>query len=347
MKTLTIITDAWTPQVNGVVTTLLKTVEMLRKDLIVNVIEPSMSNWRVPTPGYPEIKLPLTSASKIEKILTSQNPDYIHIAVEGRLGLAARQACSRMGIKFTTAYHTKFPEYFEDKFRVPTSLTYRYLKWFHSASSKVFVATESLENDLRTKGFDCEFHRWSRGVDVEVFSPSKSKRSTDEKYALYIGRVSSEKNIEEFLRADIPIKKVVIGDGPQRLEYKNAFLDVDFPGAMDKENLAKYYAGAQVFAFPSKNDTFGLVVLEALASGTPVVAFDVPGPGDIFAGKNKAELILKGIGAKCGSSREFAEVLKYYSKVNKNRIAPRDFVLNEFSWEKATEQFLNGLILAK
>lgn len=279
---IVIVTDAWFPQVNGVV----RTLDTTRKHLIefghkVTMITPA-DFMTIPCPTYPEIRLALTTGWKLRQQLRRMRPDFIHIATEGPLGWLTRHYCKKHGIAFTTAYHTKFPEYVAGRLPVSAERIYALLKRFHSASSGVMVATPSMEKTLHSHGID-NTRPWSRGVDLTQFQPSQALTLD---YAgpvwLYVGRVSAEKNIEDFLDLQVEGTKLVVGGGPQLQELKTRYPDAVFAGPKFGAELAGYYAAADVFVFPSKTDTFGLVMLEALASGTAVAAYPVTGPIDVI-----------------------------------------------------------------
>ncbi|MCG8493394.1 MAG: glycosyltransferase family 1 protein, partial [Sneathiellales bacterium] len=273
-----IVSDAWTPQINGVVRTLTTLKDYLTKQgHEVLTITPDMFR-SVPCPTYPEIRLSLFPASRIAKIIEEALPSAIHIATEGPLGMAARKYCVKRGIPFTTAFHTRFAEYVNARTRIPVSWGYSFLRRFHGPSSAVMVATESLQEDLESKGFK-NIVRWTRGIDTDLFHPQeKGLQNLQRPLFMYVGRVAVEKNIESFLALDLPGTKVIVGDGPQRSELEKKFPDTYFAGMKTGSDLAFHYAAADVFVFPSKTDTFGLVLLEALASGVPVAAYPVTGP---------------------------------------------------------------------
>ncbi|MEM2159521.1 MAG: glycosyltransferase family 1 protein [Candidatus Nitrosotenuis sp.] len=344
MTKLLIVTDAFRPQVSGVVRTLEKTIEGLSNELEITLIHPEMFKT-FPCPTYPEIRLSWPAPKLLSKKIKDVNPDFIHIVTEGPLGFLARRYCIKNKLKFTTAYHTKFPEYIQNKLRIPAKLTYQYFKWFHKPAARVFVATESLENELKANGFKNEFWRWSRGVDANLFNPCRAIKSA-KPYALYVGRVSSEKNIEAFLNATTNFTRVVVGDGPQLETYKAQFNsdNIYFIGAKHSYTLAGLYASAAVVVFPSKTDTFGLVTLEALASGTPVIAFNVPGPADVLPPYSKG--YCANVGTLVSKDAEIGPAIDYYCNHYKNE-ASRNYVLENFTWEIATSQFKNGLVLAK
>ncbi len=280
-----IVTDAWYPQVNGVVRTYETTISHLESHgHEVDLITPQMFR-SVPCPTYPEIRLALFAGGKVARLIEAAQPACIHIATEGPLGLAARKYCVKRGIPFTTTFHTKFPEYIRARVGLPLSLGYRLVKWFHGPSSAVMVATQSIEDELKHWGVG-NIRRWTRGVDTERFHPRKDKSLLDHlprPVSLFVGRVAVEKNLDAFLGLDLPGTKLVVGDGPQRTEMQKKYPDAVFVGAKSGDELAAYYAASDVFVFPSLTDTFGLVLLEALASGVPVAAYPVAGPKDVLA----------------------------------------------------------------
>ena len=285
-----IVTDAWHPQVNGVVRTLVNVIgEFERRGHKVRTVTPS-DYLSVPMPTYPEIRLSLTMARSMRRLLAAAAPDAVHIATEGPLGLAARKACLQLGWRFSTSYHTRFPEYLNARIPVPVEWTYAFLRRFHNAGTACLVATESMASELRSKGFR-NLVAWTRGVDHELFNPAR--RSSDPArqgpYAglerpvfLNVGRLATEKNIDAFLELDLPGTRVVVGDGPDLARLKAKYPDAVFPGVHKGVSLAEHYADADVFVFPSLTDTFGNVILEALSSGLPVAGFPVPGPIDIL-----------------------------------------------------------------
>ncbi|MEX2454242.1 MAG: glycosyltransferase family 1 protein [Rhodospirillaceae bacterium] len=279
---IAIVTDAWFPQVNGVVRTM-NTVgsELLQAGHDVAFITPRMFRT-FPCPTYPEIRLSINAGRRIGSLIEAFAPDAIHISTEGPLGVAARRWCLRRGLPFTTAFHTRFPEYIHARFRVPVDWSWGVMRWFHGPSKGVMVATQSMRDELHARGIP-NTRIWSRGVDLGLFRP-RGKDLFDHlkrPVFLYVGRVAVEKNIEAFLRLDLEGTKVVVGDGPQRDNLQGRYPSVLFAGARHGEDLARHFAAANVFVFPSLTDTFGLVLLEAMASGLPVAAFPVPGPIDV------------------------------------------------------------------
>ena len=279
---LLIVTDAWIPQVNGVVRTLGTLATMLRAaGDMVEVIGPDRF-FSVPLPGYQEIRLAVAPCRKLTQLVNAYMPSAVHIATEGPLGWAMRAICRSRGWPFTTAFHTKFAEYLQARAGVPADWSWRMLRHFHAPAQATMAATPSLRAELAQRGFQM-VRPWTRGVDLERFRPEPRElyAGLPRPIFLYAGRVAVEKNIAAFLTLDLPGSKVVVGDGPQRRMLMQRFPTAHFLGWRDNGALARAYAGADVFVFPSRTDTFGLVLLEALASGTPVAAFPVTGPLDV------------------------------------------------------------------
>lgn len=329
---IAIVTDAWTPQMNGVVRTLSATVARLRdRGHEMMVIAPDQFR-SLPCPTYPEIRLALTRAGPIEARLAAFAPDAIHIATEGPLGLVARRICARRCWPFTTAYHTQFPAYVARRTHLPESLFWRYITWFHRPAARIMVATASIRRELAEHGLT-GLHHWSRGVDLRQFTPDAPPPPEFAALArpiqLYVGRVAVEKNIAAFLDADHAGSKVVVGDGPALAALAARYPATLFLGRREGRALAGCYAAADVFVFPSRTDTFGLVMIEALACGTPVAAYPVPGPVDIVTERSGAlsEDLARAIDAAL-----FCE--------------PADCLAQgaRFNWDAATDQFLAGLV---
>jgi glycosyltransferase involved in cell wall biosynthesis len=278
-----IVSDAWFPQVNGVVRTLSMVVEHLRAGGdTVEVIGPDRFA-SLPMPGYPEIRLALAPRRRLARLVEAFGPEVVHIATEGPLGWAMRAICLRRGWPFTTAFHTRFPEYLHARTRIPLGWSWAVMRRFHEAGAGTFAATRSLREELAARGFT-KVRAWTRGVDLSRFRPEPREawEGLPRPVFLYAGRVAVEKNIAAFLSLDLPGTKVVVGDGPARAGLQARFPEAHFTGYRDNGLLARSYAGADVFVFPSRTDTFGLVLLEALASGTPVAAFPVTGPLDVI-----------------------------------------------------------------
>jgi glycosyltransferase involved in cell wall biosynthesis len=278
-----IATDAWKPQVNGVVNTYANVErEAAGAGFSLSFLTPSEFRT-VPLPTYSEIRLALIRPSDAAKRVELGKPDCIHIATEGPIGLATRAYCLRAGRKFTTSYHTRFPEYIAARVPVPLSWGYRFERWFHNAGAGVLAASRSLCDELTAQGIK-NVHLWSRGVDLDLFKPRPVDRfGLPRPLFLYAGRVAVEKNLDAFLSLDLPGSKAVVGGGPQLDELKQRYPNVVFTGPKFGVDLAEHYASADVFVFPSLTDTFGNVLLEALACGVPVAAYNVMGPKDVVA----------------------------------------------------------------
>ena len=279
-----IVSDAWKPQVNGVV----RTLEWLAAEAPafgVDVVMLTPERFRsIPMPTYPEIRLSLTGASTIAAMIDEIDPDAIHIATEGPLGFLARRHCLVRKRPFTTCYHTRFPEYIAARFPIPQALIYAWLRRFHNAGSTTLVATGGLRDELASHGFS-KLKTWCRGIDLNLFGKGqKINLGARGPIFLYVGRVAVEKNIEAFLSLDLPGTKMIVGEGPARQDLQKKFPSARFLGMKSGQELANIYASADVFVFPSRTDTFGLVMLEALAAGTPVAAFPVTGPMEVLAG---------------------------------------------------------------
>ena len=326
-----IVTDAWEPQVNGVVRTLKSTRrELERLGHVVELITP-LEFRTLPCPTYPDIRLSLFPGRKVDRRMRRFAPQAIHIATEGPLGLAARAYALRHGVPYTTAYHTRFPEYVHARTRLPLSFTYRFLRWFHGWAEAVMVPTEVVRRDLIANGFpSSKVVLWSRGVELDVFKPGEAMRhELAPPVFLYVGRVAVEKNIEAFLRLDLPGSKWVAGDGPALSKLRAEFPDVRFTGVLGQQALASLYNAADVFVFPSRTDTFGLVLLEAMACGLPVAAYPVTGPIDVI-GDSPAGALDEDLRAACLRALTIPRA-----------VARRH--AEKFSWEACTRQFLSHL----
>lgn len=326
---IAIVTDAWRPQTNGVVKTLGTTADGLRAlghDVII--IEPNQFKT-FPCPTYPEIRLSWLPYGRLSRLLEEFGPDAIHIATEGTLGAAARKWCLRRGFPFTTSYHTQFPEYVRARVPIPLSVSYAHLRRFHSAAARTMVATPAMQRLLESRGFR-NIVRWTRGVDVNLFKPrDKGYLDLPRPIAMYVGRVAIEKNIEAFLKLDLPGTKVVVGDGPARAELQAAYPAAKFVGFKFGEELACHVAAADVFVFPSRTDTFGLVLLEAMACGVPVAAYPVTGPIDVVTHGVTGELNEDLRAATLAALELDPEQCRAYALTN--------------TWENATRQFLSHL----
>ena len=330
-KTILIITDNLKDQINGVVTTY-KNIEIcaIRDGYNIVVLDPGWFSY-IDCPGYNEVKIayPRNMGKKIKEI----SPDYIHIATEGPLGLWARAYLSLADIPHNTAYHTKFPEGLRKLFGIPESLTWRFVRWFHKHSGKVLTTTDSMVAELKAHGFDGEVIPWTRGVDRDIFTPTL-REELPAKYLLCVSRVSKEKNLEDFFELDYPgYQKIMVGDGPMLEKYRAQYPDVYFTGFKTGVDLARYYANAEVFVFPSRWETFGIVMIEAMACGTPVAAFPCQGPEDVidqgmtgFMNENLEDAVT----ACLQLSREHVE---HFSE--------------RWTWDRAWEIFRDNLIPAK
>jgi 1,2-diacylglycerol 3-alpha-glucosyltransferase/glucuronosyltransferase len=324
-----VVSDAWFPQVNGVV----RTLSALRGQLESLGHRPTFLTpdrfFTLPCPSYPEIRLALPKPGDIERLIADLRPSAIHIATEGPLGLVVRWCCRRRNLPFTTSFHTRFPEYLHARWSLPLSWTYGCLRWFHAPASCTMVSTQSVEAALRARGFD-RLKRWSRGVDTRLFRPrSKAYFDYPRPVSLYVGRVAVEKSVEDFLHLDLPGTKLVVGDGPLLPALRQRYPDAVFVGAKTGEDLACYYAAADVFVFPSRTDTFGLVLLEALASGVPVAAYPVPGPLDVIDHSGAGCLDWDLAAAVRGALVISPQLCRSHAET--------------FSWENSARQFLGNL----
>lgn len=328
MKVL-IATDAWHPQVNGVV----RSLEHLAEEAgplgaAIEFLTPDAFRT-VPMPTYKEIRLSFATPRAIRRTIDTVRPDFIHIATEGPIGIATRHVCIADKLTFTTSYHTRFPEYLSARAPIPEQWTYAAIRRFHNAGAATMVSSASLDCELAARGFR-NLVRWSRGVDADLFQPRTEKPlHFPGPVFLYVGRVSVEKNIEAFLSVDLPGTKVVVGDGPAREQLETRYPDVRFLGVKTGQALADVYASADVFVFPSLTDTFGIVLLEALASGLPIAAFPVMGPLDVVGDS--------GCGVLSPNLRDNA-----LAALDIPRDACRAYALT-FSWQASAQQFLDNI----
>ncbi len=329
---IAIATDAWSPQVNGVV----RTLQAVRGELEgmghdVGIIAPDQF-VTLPCPSYPEIRLALTTRIGVGRRIAQFGAEAIHIATEGPIGLAARRYCLDNGLAFTTAYHTQFPDYVAGRTGMPADWFWRYIRWFHAPSSAVLVSTPSIEAVLAARDVG-PAQRWGRGVDLELFRPDRAAypdlADLPRPIQLYVGRVATEKNIEAFLACDTPGSKVIVGDGPARAALARDYPEAHFFGVLHGEALAQAYAGADVFVFPSRTDTFGLVMVEALACGTPVAAYPVAGPIDVLDPRSSA------------MDEDLATAIMRALACNRE-VAARHGAT--FGWKRSAEQFLSALV---
>jgi len=323
-------TDAWRPQVNGVVRSLEQTAKAAQAQGVELVFLSPAGFASLPLPSYGEIRLALATPGQIARQIDAAGADFIHIATEGPIGFFTRQACLRRGRVFTTSYHTRFPEYISARVPLPESWSYAALRRFHNAGAGTMVSTPSFERELAGRGFQ-RLMRWSRGVDHTLYRP-REERIFDlpGPIFLYVGRVAVEKNIEAFLRLSLPGSKVVVGDGPALETLKRAWPGVHFAGVLTGETLARAYASCDVFVFPSLTDTFGIVLLEALACGLPVAAFPVTGPIDVIGGTG-AGVLDEDLGKAALACLDIS------------RQACRAEAMN-YTWERSAGQFIANVL---
>jgi 1,2-diacylglycerol 3-alpha-glucosyltransferase/glucuronosyltransferase len=324
-------TDAWHPQVNGVVRTYERVAQELGSlGVEMSVLAPH-EFYNVPCPTYAEIRLALPSSHRVARRFRKEMPDAVHIATEGPIGWMARRYCRAHRIPFTTSFHTRFPEYLFQRFRIPTGWTTAALRRFHNAGRGLMVATPTLARELEAKGFE-RVMPWTRGVDTDLYRPRDVRLFGAGPVFLYVGRIATEKSIETFLDLELPGRKVVVGGGPQLDELQARYPDVVFTGKRTGEALAECYASADVFVFPSRTDTFGMVLLEAMASGLPVAALPVTGPIDIVTS---------------GVTGVLSENLRQASlgalQLDRARIRAK---AAEFGWEHAARLFLANITAA-
>ena len=327
---IVLISDAWHPQINGVVTTLTNTVATLKRlGHEVELITPDRFRT-YPWPGYPDVGMAFLCGPKLRPIIKAFKPDAMHLVTEGPIGYAARRFCREFGYHYTSSYLSQFPEYFKLRIGFPVTISSAYLRWFHSESKKVMVATPSLAAEMRQKGY-LHLACWSRGVDTSLYCPrSKDFIKDPRPIFMFTGRVAIEKNIESFLKLDLPGTKYVIGDGPHRDILMKKYPDVRFTGYQKGETLARYMAAADVFVFPSLTDTFGVVMLEALASGVPVAAYPVQAPKDVIQNDQ--------IGILNDDLQQAA-----MKALSLNSQTCRQYALG-YTWEKCTQQFVDNLV---
>lgn len=335
MTSMLIVTDAWQPQINGVVRSLEFTVSELEAlGVRVEILSPQ-EFVTIPCPTYPEIRLSLTRCGVIQKRILDYGCEHLHIATEGPLGLLAGAAARRIGMPFTTGYHSRFPEYAVARFPLPINWFYAWFRRFHNSGNGCMVATETLKHDLKQRGFQ-NLMIWSRGVDTDLFRPVEASAFPSDlprPIFINVGRVSVEKNLTAFLDLDLPGSKVVVGDGPQLARLRRDYPQVLFTGAKSGKDLVEHLCSADAFVFPSRTDTFGLVVLEALACGVPVAAFPVMGPRDVIGDS--------GTGILSEDLRQAAlDALEIPSDRCRTWAA-------QFSWASCTRQFIDNALNAQ
>jgi glycosyltransferase involved in cell wall biosynthesis len=342
MKIL-IVSDAWHPQLNGVV----RTYEYLGEELVkdgheVKVIGPADFPVKIPMPGYAEIELVIKPYARLAKMIDAWNPQHIHIATEGPLGIAARKYCLRRKFPFTTSYHTQFPDYMAKRIAHYIPFLYKpthrlardWVRSFHAPASAVLIATQSLEDQLKAWNFTAPMLRFSRGVNLDLFYPGERTMFKDLKQpiALYVGRIAIEKNLEDFLNMDWQGSKVLVGDGPSLSYLKEKYPDAQFVGKKTGKDLAEAYRSADVFVFPSRTDTFGIVLVEALASGLPVAAYNVTGPKDIITQPMLGNLHDNDLAAAADQALKTGTAQERSSYVKQN-----------YTWKYAAEQFVDAI----
>ena len=327
---LVIVTDAWAPQINGVVTTLRTVIEELQHQGHEILIISPADFKTIPCPTYPEIRLALLARRRVAKAIDDFEPNAVHVATEGPLGMAARRYCIQKGRPFTTSLHTRFPEYIRLRLPfIPLRWGYAFLRWFHGPAACTMVAAPSLAQELNAHGLE-HLAIWSRGVDLEVFQPrQRDLLHAQRPIFMYMGRVAVEKNLDAFLELDLPGTKYVVGDGPDLAKLKARFPTARFTGYKTGIELAHHLSCADAFVFPSRTDTFGLVLLEAMACGVPVAAFPVQGPADII---------------RNGENGYVNEDLRQAALgcLGVPRTACRAFAL-DYSWGNSARQFLANL----
>jgi glycosyltransferase involved in cell wall biosynthesis len=324
IRRILLVTDAWRPQVNGVVRTLERLAENLPALGAEAVFLTPQGFRSVPLPTYPDIRLALTTPWEIRKQVSAADADHVHIVTEGPLGTLARGALMKQGLPFTTSYHTRFPEYLRARLPVPEGLSYAWLRRFHNAAAATLVATPSLAKELTAKGFT-KLKPWTRGVDTELFNPNhRGDLGLPRPVFLYVGRVAVEKNLGAFLSLDLPGSKAIVGDGPALAHLKSKHPDAHFLGEHTGLDLARLYASADVFVFPSRTDTFGIVLLEALASGLPIAAYPVTGPIDM-------------VGEAGVLSEDLGEAARAALRVSRDTARQRAL---GYSWRACAEMFL-------
>ena len=336
---IALVSDAWRPQVNGVVRTLSSVTDIARaRGHQVALITPDRFRT-LPMPNYPEIRLALASPRAVGAMIGDFAPDAIHIATEGPLGWAARRWCLTRKLEFTTSFHTRFPDYIAARTGLPPALLWRPLRRFHRAARHILVATPRLAAELADNSLPHTLP-WTRGVDTDLFRPDRAPHPAfsdlPRPIAVVVGRVAVEKNLEAFLAADWPGSKVIVGDGPALADLRARFPDAVFTGGLHGEGLAAAYVGADISVFPSRTDTFGLVIIESLAAGTPVAGFPVPGPLDILGpdGRGDGIAVIGGVDADLGTAMRAA--------LTARRSDCAEYGAS-FSWDRSCDQFLAAL----
>jgi len=327
-----IATDAWRPQVNGVVSTLERMTQAADEFGAKFEFLTPQGKWTAPLPTYPDIQVAITSLGKVSAQIEEADPDHIHIATEGPIGWLARRYCLKRKRIFTTSYHTRFPEYIKARIGVPERWTYAGLRYFHAPSAAVMAPTPFIGADLTRRGFS-RVRLWTRGVNHALFRPRANPvLDLPRPIFLCVGRVAVEKNLEALLELDLPGSTVIVGDGPARSSLERRYPHAHFLGAMHGEALAQVYASADVFVFPSRTDTFGIVMIEALASGLPVAAFPVPGPIDVVG--PGAGVLSEDLRAACLEALTIP------------RESAREYSIR-YTWKESARQFLENIELSR
>lgn len=330
-KRILIVTDNLLNQINGVVTTFTNIEKQaIANNYKVSYIDPSMF-YHVSAPGYPEVKL--SFVTRIGKKIENINPDYIHIATEGPVGLSARNYCNKKGYNYNTSYHTKFPEFIKKIYGIPESWTYNYVRWFHKDSAKVLTTTQTMVDELKSHNFTSDIISWTRGVDREQLQPTAHKQETPLTVLLYVGRVSKEKSLDDLCRLSWHNDRYdvqIVGDGPDMRRLKSLYPNVHFVGYKAGSELANYYINADVFCFPSSADTFGIVMIEAMSLGCPVAAYRVPGPIDV---------IEEGVNGSMNDDLEIA--IEECLKLDRHKVYLSSF---KWTWENCWEIFKRSLV---
>jgi len=328
-----IITDNLPDQVNGVVTTFhnIERLALTQGYAVAWITPANFAHWSAP--AYPEVKLSLPWG--IGQLIQDINPDYIHIATEGPVGLAANLWCWRNNWRFNTSYHTRFPEFLKKIYRIPEWITYRYLRWFHNHSGRVLTTTTTMVEELQAHGFRQDVLPWTRGVDRDLLKPTQSHRFYffgTRPVVLYVGRVSREKGLDDLCRLQDQYHVQIVGDGPYRAQLERRYPRVEFRGYLSGTDLANAYTQADVFVFPSRSDTFGIVIIESITMGTPVAAYLVPGPQDI---------IEQGVTGYMGPDLD--QNIRQCLKLSRDKVAEAS---GQWTWQRCWEIFRDNLVPA-
>ena len=332
-KKIALISDAWVPQVNGVVTTFQSVIPLLeKKGFEIKILHPEMFN-NFSYPWYKEIKISFNTKTVTEKFFKEFNPDIVHIMTEGPVGFAGRKYCLKNKLRYTSSFHTRFPDYIKQRAYIPKSLTYSILRRLHDNSVNVLVPSLSMVEELERYNFK-NLKVWNRGVDTELFNPNKRIRNDNDIQLTYVGRVAIEKNIEEFLKMPSHLPKIVVGGGPSLKSYAKKYPDVEFVGFKKGKELADYYRDAACFVFPSLTDTFGIVLIEALACGTPLAGFNVTGPKDI---------VIEGVNGSL-DDKNLENAVKRALQVDRTSTFNSS---KTYTWDTVAEQFVNSLVPMK